>query len=146
MRYKVDLKTFMAECEANYYCLCKLMPGQDVKDLHGLVLPGQGEVLIKVRERTAYTSLVEISQVADSEVNTWLKMPCLKVRLYHDAKLAEVVSFEGSRNVRPRNYYPNHHMHQPDEKAQWNHFLAEWLGIAIRYGLAVASPCEFGAH
>ena len=146
MRYKVDLKRFLAECEANYHSLCKLIPDDDA-DQFSLQLPGHGErrFHLNVLERTAYTSLVEIFQSAAVDEKEWMQMPRLKVRLYHDARLAEVVAFEGVHRVKPRNRYPNYRMHQPDEKAQWNHFLADWLGIAMRYGYSAAVPCEFGA-
>jgi len=119
-------------------------------DQFNLKLPGRGESLfqLKVLERTAYTLLIEIGQDGEEtpvgNSSEWIQMPTLKVRLYNDAKLAEVVAFEGVRSVNPRNPYPNFHMHQPDEKAQWNRFLAEWLTIAIRYGYAAEIPCEFG--
>ena len=133
----------MAACEANYHGLRKLMPALDVSDHFSLQLPGQGNghFHLRVLERTPYTLLVEISQ---AEGSRWVQMPRLKVRLYHDARLAEVVAFEGVRGVKPRNRYPNQQMHQPDEKAQWNRFLTDWLGIAMRYGYSAAIPCEFG--
>lgn len=147
LRYKVDLKTFMAECEANYFRLCRLLPESDVTDHFRLKMPGRGEMLfhLKIQERTAYTLLLEIYQQQEPVDPEWLQMPTLKVRIYHDAKLAEVVAFEGVRKVKPRNQYPNYRMHQPDEKAQWNRFLADWLKMAIRHGYSASVPCEFGA-
>lgn len=146
LRYKIDLKQFMAECESNYFALCKLMPENDDVDHFSLHLPGhEGNLFhIRVIERTVYTLLLEISQSQESLASGWAQMPRLKVRMYQDARLAEVVAFEGVRNVKPRNSYPNQRMHQPDEKAQWNHFLADWLGIAMRYGYSAEVPCEFG--
>ncbi len=135
----------MAECEANYHQLRKLLPELEVVDQYALGLPCYGEVAIQVLERTPYTELVEILQGESDGVNSWLHMPRLKVRLYHDAKLAEVIAFDGCWKVNPRNRYPNLHMYHPDEKAQWNQFLAEWLAMAMRHGYAAASPCEFGA-
>ena len=137
----------MAACEANYYSLCKLMPGLNATDHFSLQLPGQGDCHfhLRVEERTTYTLLVEIFQSEPGPEPGWVQMPRLKVRLYHDARLAEVVAFEGVRGVRPRNPYPNQYMHQPDEKAQWNRFLTDWLGIAIRHGYSATIPCEFGA-
>ncbi len=67
----------------------------------------------------------------------------MRVRMYHDARMAEVVSCAGVRRVEPRYAYPNERMHQPDEKAQWNRFLADWLALGIDHGHALALPCEF---
>lgn len=54
-------------------------------------------------------------------------MPHLEVQVYHDARMAEVVSAEHTRRLRSIYPYPNEAMHQPDEKAQLNLFLGEWL-------------------
>ncbi len=134
----------MAACEANYHSLCRLMPEKETTDHYSFQLPGQGDnhFHLRVLERTAYTRLVEIYQSGDYR-DGWVQMPHLKVRMYRDARLAEVVAFEGVRGVRPRNAYPNNRMHQPDEKAQWNGFLEDWLRIAIRYGYAAQTPCVF---
>ena len=145
MRYKVDLKNYMADCEANYYRLKKLLPGFDDADSVQFALPGSDDVLlsIEVIERTPYTSLVAIRQHGVTALAPWIPASSLKVRLYHDARLAEVVNFAGARSPRPRYHYPNEEMLQPDEKAQWNRFLSEWLELAIQRGLAPAICCEF---
>jgi len=147
LRYKVDLKAFMADCEANYYRLLKLLPGFDDLDRFQLRLPGANQVImtLDVIERTPYTSLVEICQqgTKPTRLAEWLPEPSLKVRLYHDARLAEVVHCAGRRNPRPRYLYPNEDMLQPDEKAQWNRFLSEWLALAIGHGYVADTPCEF---
>jgi uncharacterized protein len=145
LRYKVDLKSYMAECEANYLRLHKLLPGFDESDCFELGLPGAYLPVLRldVVERTPYTSLVTISQIGGQSLAHWIPMPCLKVRLYHDANLAEVVNCAGTINPRPRYEYPNDDMHQPDEKAQWCRFLSEWLSHAIRHGFATSIPCDF---
>ncbi len=145
MRYKVDLKKFMAECETNYVRLRKLMPRLDTDDSCALGLPGSGRPVMRleVLERSPYTVLLAIRQQGTLADSNWLPEPCLKVRLYHDARLAEVVACAGVRTVYPRYPYPNNRMHQPDEKAQWNSFLSDWLTMAIGHGYSVAEPCEF---
>jgi uncharacterized protein YqiB (DUF1249 family) len=145
LRYKVDLKAFMADCEANYYRLRQLVPRFDDLDRFQLGLPGSHRVImtLDVIERTPYTSLVEISQQGAAGLTEWLPEPSLKVRLYHDARLAEVVHCAGRRNPRARYLYPNEEMLQPDEKAQWNRFLSEWLSLAIDHGFVADMPCEF---
>lgn len=143
MRYKVDLKRFMADCEANYARTLRIFPGHRRLDHRRFAL---GEpprhFSIRVLERSPYTSLLEISQSVDDGV-PWVRFPTLKIRLYHDAQLAEVVSVARSRNMRPRYDYPNGDMHQPDEKAQWNRFLAEWLAAVLRDGYAIGQPFAF---
>ncbi|MBQ0719897.1 MAG: DUF1249 domain-containing protein [Gammaproteobacteria bacterium] len=147
----------MACCEANYFRLLALFP-----DLHsaeqrriGLSLGSEAEVLLTVLERTSYTTLLSISQRqisaseplgtrserTDKSVTVrWFKPPILTVRLYHDAQIAEVITYGSNRGVRPKNAYPNQHMFQPDEKRQWNHFLEEWLVLCRQHGYAVGEP------
>ena len=64
----------------------------------------------------------------------WLPVPQLEVRVYHDARMAEVVSAENARRLHIRYPYPNAAMHQPDEKSQLNLFLGEWLSHCLACG------------
>ena len=157
MRYKVDLKRYMADCDANYVRLMKLFPemgeGQERKiGLHH----GEDCVLcLSVLEQTPYTTLVQLGQEMDDQEiesqkcennssDTWLRLPVLRLRLYHDARVAEVVLCEGDRRAYPRYEYPNKRMYHQDEKAQWNQFLAEWLSHCLEHGYDIIEP-SFGA-
>ena len=64
----------------------------------------------------------------------WLPTPRLEVRVYHDARMAEVVGAEHARRFRSVYPYPNVDMHQPDEKSQLNLFLGEWLSHCLACG------------
>lgn len=157
MRYRIDLKAFMACCEANYFRLLGLFPNLQSMDERriGLSLGAEVETVLTVLERTSYTTLLSIAQrktdIAES-LDTrsertdkpvtvrWFKPPILTVRLYHDAQIAEVVTYGTNRGVRPKNAYPNQQMFQPDEKRQWNNFLEEWLVLCRQHGYAVAEP------
>ena len=94
-RYKIDLKHFLAECEANYRRLAKLFPDMAATDERRLGLDGAGdrEVVLAVRERSTHTTLLSIRQ--QEHGNRWLQTPLLLVRVYHDARLAEVTACEG---------------------------------------------------
>ncbi len=147
MRYRVDLKRFMAECEANYQRLVKLFPDMENLDHYRFGISGGRHISLRVIKRAPYTSLLEISEEAagdrDVDKTAWLSAPTMEVRLYHDARLAEVVSCEAVHRINPRYRYPNRKMHQPDEKAQWNRFLSEWLASCLERGYAVLSPIAF---
>ena len=144
MRYKIDLKAFMADCELNYQRLLGLCPGLDAADRHSFAVDGRGDTarhrrfVVRVLDRAPYTLEVEIAEQTAAQV-PWLNLPLMRVRLYRDAGLAEVVGFDGVNRIYPRYPYPNRVMHQPDEKAQWNRFLAEWLALVADAGLAVNS-------
>ena len=138
-RYKVDLPGQMAECEANYHRLLKLMPQHVTTDDWQFTINGGSRnqyLQIRIIERSRYTTTVQMAQldIRLPEQRTWLQMPKLTVRLYHDARLAEVLAWEGHRHLRPRYDYPNQAMYQSDEKAQLNRFLGEWLSLSLQRG------------
>lgn len=134
----------MAECDANYLRMMKLFPSlrEEEVSVFGVVI---GEhvlrVELKVLERSPYTTLVELEQLPRTP---WNPRPRMVVRLYHDARSAEVVECHGARHFRAVYEYPNQHMHLPDEKAQVNRFLTEFLSLCLRHGVAVTEPVPAG--
>lgn len=144
-RYKVDLKRFLAECEANYRRLAKLFPDMSVAAERRLGLDGAParEVVLEVCERGPYTTLLRIQQRVPA-AERWLRTPPFLVRVYHDARLAEVTACEGERNIWPRQEYPNARMLHRDEKAQWNRYLGEWLAACLANGFVAADSCPAG--
>lgn len=139
--YKVDLRLQMAECEANYLRLQKLVAGLEQNEYRFMVRRGQQEwlELLHIIERSPYTTTLRLKRVAIMPVAQWLHMPSLTVRMYHDAKLAEVLAWEGHKRLRPRYDYPNQAMYQSDEKLQINQFLGECLNLCLSHGWGVDS-------
>jgi len=143
-RYKVDLPAQMAECETNYLRLTKLLSSITRNEYRFITSRDQQQSLhlLCVLERSPYTTTLQLSQVPVAASSTWLKMPRLTVRMYHDAKLAEVLAWEGHKRLRPRYEYPNQAMYQCDEKHQLNQFLGEWLALCLREGLTIDEVIE----
>lgn len=81
---------------------------------------------IALQEDHRYTSVVEII-VALSTPSTPPLNLSMTVRMYHDAKVAEVVNCSGQGIFEPEYGYPNKCMLQRDEKRQVNRLLGEWL-------------------
>jgi|TARA_B110000971_G_scaffold116483_1_gene119412 hypothetical protein len=140
-QYKIDLHGYMADGDANYARLLKLFPKIDEADQRKIYVCSAGKHILRfqVLERTPYTTLIKLDEetgtyVPCKRLDSWLKLPLLKLRLYHDAKMAEVVSCDGVRHIRPRYEYLNKNRYQPDEKAQWNQFLSEWLAHCLEFG------------
>jgi uncharacterized protein len=141
-RYRVDLAAELAECEANYVRLQRLLPGLE-HDNHLFEVGANLQLHIEVTERSPYTTTLEISQ---PPVQIPTVAPRLTVRVYHDARLAEVVAFTSRRRIQPRYDYPNSAMYQPDEKSQWNRFLGEWLSHCLQHGFPLDRPLAFCAE
>ena len=139
-QYSIDLPRHMAECDANYLRLMRLFPG--LRDRHGdrlhVDIAGRrAEVSIEVLERNPYTTLIRLVQRPEAP---WGLNPGFTVRIYHDARCAEVVEYQRARHFKAVYAYPNDAMRQRDEKAQVNRFLGEFLSYCLRNGVALREP------
>ena len=91
-RYRVDLVELQTACELNYVRLLQLLPdmrGEGLQQVRRVAL-SQGEHLLgvlalEVLETCPYTSTIEVRQ---EHSLSWLPVPRLEVRVYHDARMA----------------------------------------------------------
>jgi len=125
-----------AACEANYARLMRLLPdmrhapeARRIGVTHGDQM--LGVLALEVIVNCPYTTTLRVRQ---EHSLPWLPVPQLEVQVYHDARMAEVISAEHARRFRSIYPYPNVFMHQPDEKAQLNVFLGEWLSHCLALG------------
>ncbi len=133
--YHVDLAALMRLYETNYAKLNALLPAQakagDVRCYQVVNVTYQ----LCVEEVTKYTTLVDICQ---SDEHPVFPLPRMSVRLYHDARVAEVRSSNQLSQVKARYEYPNTRMMQKDEKHQTNQFLGDWLTFCLKNGISRA--------
>jgi len=135
-RYVIDLGAHLSECDGNYLRLVRLMPDHEVSDRRRFRIPLGGaatEVAVQVEHRGRYTTVLTLCQRSPLPAANETR---IKVRLYHDARCAEVIEFQGQRHFEPTYGYPNAKMRQPDEKAQVNRFLREFLNSCLAHGVA----------
>lgn len=135
-RYRVDLPALQACCESNYLRLTRLLPNMRERIQSRYVALSQGAqhygvLHLEVLECCPYTTTLALSQPASV---AWLPTPTLKIRVYHDARMAEVIEANQAKHFAGRYQYPNPSMHQPDEKTQLNAFLSEWLAHCLQLG------------
>ncbi len=151
-KYRPNLSTLMNLCEVNYMLMLKILADKEqVGEQRCFSISDFLSYTISVNEVTRYTSLVTISQDANfliglmsqyvdngnpQTANTLEQIlrPKMVIRLYHDARMAEVISNQDIQQVKPRYDYPNAVMHLPDEKQQINAFLKEWLQLCYQLG------------
>ena len=134
----------MAVCETNYWRLRKLLlpefPKFSCGDVFVFALPSldrqtERHLRVHILERCPYTTTLELHEViSDDYASRWGLSPQLAVRIYHDAKTAEVIAFQQQRHFKGRYEYPNPQMRQQDEKFQLNSLLAEWLHHCLQFG------------
>ncbi|WP_220718915.1 DUF1249 domain-containing protein [Agarivorans litoreus] len=135
-RYRVNLNQLMQLYAANYSLMTRLFPGPLEAGTILRLVPKLGEdYLLESKELTRYTSLYEIRQASDQVFN--YLQPQLLVRLYHDARLAEVCASQQIYKLKPRYDYPNKKMHHQDEKHQTNQFLNDWLVFCLKQRIKV---------
>jgi uncharacterized protein YqiB (DUF1249 family) len=126
--YVPDLADFIDECEANYRRVSRILTAltwHENQSTFPAFATGIRRINISLIDRSRYTTTLSLSQ--DSADSDWAGQPDVVVRLYHDARLAEVLSYARHTRVAPVYPYPNPDMYHRDEKAQLNRLLGEWL-------------------
>ena len=126
-RYQPDINRFLALCGRNYFHILKWLPENANQGDTWLVEEDIGCLNVRLIENTNYTQLIEISRTLP--LSDYIHTPCISVRVYHDAKLAEVLTSRQISQLSPVYDYPNIRMYHRDEKYQVNAFLEELLKI-----------------
>ncbi len=129
-RYVPHLPSILATCENNYVCMLKLLPDCDSEDLsYDFSISEQLTYKITILDSTRYTSTLNVAQL-NTSIPKFLR-PSMVVRLYHDAKVAEVLESQHTSRLQPVYEYPNLNMHMRNEKFMVNVFLSEWLHFCL---------------
>jgi uncharacterized protein YqiB (DUF1249 family) len=132
-RYVPYLPDFLSLCERNYAQLRFFLPRQQRAGQRCVIhLNASDSYQVELLELCKYTTTIRIELISQS-VTLWLK-PRFEVRLYHDARLAEVLSCQHVRQFKAVYNYPNVDMLLPDEKRQINLLLRDWLNLCARRG------------
>jgi len=128
------LYNMMQVYESNYRYLLQILPG--MQEICGTVFSefnGKPVLFVDVLEQCKYTSMLAVTHYFKIDNSIVADME-LKLRVYHDARVAEVTSYQHHAKLLPVYGYPNKKMYQPFEKKQVNLFLREWLVFCVRYG------------
>jgi len=121
----------------NYMLVLRLLADKElVGEVRHFFINESLSYTLEVLEVTSYTSLINLTQNSGevSSVFSNIMQPVMQLRLYHDARMVEVISSQYMSNIKPRYDYPNENMHQPDEKQQVLLFLKEWLKLCLEQG------------
>ncbi len=146
--YSIDLSAQMAVCDANFIRILQLLPSmefgvrRDISFNNSLNLNVQTNdsltTSIEVIESFKYTSTIRIANLPNqsaTKADSYYQAPEMLIRMYHDAKTAEVISYQQARYFKAKYALPNKSMYQADEKEQINFFLSEWLSFCQKEGL-----------
>jgi len=137
-RYQPYVPDFLSLCERNYARLRHLLPDDAVVG-HAVCIRVSALDLyqLKLQDSAPFTTTIRIEHINDAVPQ--LLRAQFEVRLYHDARLAEVTACHKVRRFKAVYDYPNLEMLQPDEKRQINLLLRDWLALCQRQGLAELS-------
>lgn len=151
-RYTVDLAGMHALYEFNYARLQKLLRGAGVQDRLGAVAPlefawgheqavalSEGELLVQPVlqlervERTRYTETWRLAQMTPTL--PWCPELDMEVRLFHDARMADVLRFQSARRIPARVPASDERGWRINEKQLVNQFLGDCLQHCLQHGL-----------
>lgn len=131
-----SLERLLGECELNYQRLQELVPALRARQGAANACVADAPPLrLEVLDHGPYTTTLELHQPHQNG-SPWLSLPRMRIRAYHDARLAEVVCYQGEGRFNPRypHPYPNRGMIRRDEKQQVNFLLGEWLKLCLVRG------------
>ncbi len=123
----MQLNNPMRFYESNYYLLLELIPELLVNGNYRYYYYGnKAKLTVDVLETAAYTQELRLHHLLHA-MPEFLPRLSLDVRVYHDARLAEVHTVHGVGKLMPKFDYPNDKMLHKDEKHQANMLLHEWI-------------------
>ena len=95
--YNIDLRAHLEQCDDNYRRLTRLMPDLSQTDRREFRMFPHGAALIvsfEVTHRSRYTTVLTLDLPASGRSIGGMR---IKIRVYHDARTAEVIEFQGQR-------------------------------------------------
>ncbi|MDD2724555.1 MAG: DUF1249 domain-containing protein [Methylovulum sp.] len=114
-------------CESNFQKLLRLIPDlSDVKEAAIGLAALQTTLYLEVIEETPYTKTIELSHCFNNNANE-IMAPAVIIRVYLDARLAEVLSDHARARV--AKVYPDPRKSRDIMNYKWrlNYFLQKWL-------------------
>lgn len=133
-----DLGELMAIYECNYIRLRQLLPMlASPKQMGGQTAVSRADgalnLHLRIDERNRYTTTLTLTYAFEDELGSFLA-PDIQVRIYHDARLAEVLRCGRLRGQRDASYDSGRRDYTLDAKWRINRFLQKWLGYCLRQG------------
>lgn len=137
-----DLSDLMAIYECNYIRLRQLLREAGAYALETDYVSHTERALdlhLRVLERSRYTTTLALTYRFRDELGEF-PAPDIRVRLYHDARLAEVIACGRRRGRRDAVYDRMRNHYSLERKWHMNRFLQKWLGYCLRQGHRFVPP------
>lgn len=139
------LHSLMPLYEGNYRSLTYLVPAlRSIQVPATFILSDLPRIRMSIVECCKYTALLAFTHSLSVGA---VRVPdlALKVRICHDARVAEVIGYQGRSRFAAVYPYPNKDMYGVFEKRQVNLFLGEWLHFC-RFSGRCTDPLSPGLH
>ena len=104
-----------------------------LKGEHRSVVAGDCDLLLKMTERSPYTSTVNLTYLLPEAGGT-VKYPDMRVRVYHDAHLAEAREWAGTHTQSVLKALRQHAERELDQRWARNVMLNKWLEYCVERG------------
>jgi len=130
-------------CESNYQKLVRLVPNLQALGASAI---GQHEerpaLHLSILERNPYTLTIELGHSFDQSDQP-ASEPAVTIRVYLDAKLAEVISDHDRPAVNSVYQNPGHSLEIQEYKWRLNYFLQKWLDhcLTTNYHFSSLADC-----
>ncbi|ANE56346.1 MULTISPECIES: DUF1249 domain-containing protein [Methylomonas] len=119
-------------CESNYRKLFKLIPNLRSFDRAAIgVTQNKPALYLDVLERNPYTLTIELTHCFNQQ-RSELLVPAVKIRIYLDAQLAEVIRDNDRPTVDKVYQDPGDLIEIRDYKWRLNYFLQKWLDHCLK--------------
>ncbi len=122
-----DKKPLMVMYEENYQALARLVPDMGIDTVILSSSRGLPDLQMNVVERGKYTLTIAFLHALDD--NEIVPDMYLKVKVYNDARVAEVLTYQNKTGFARIYTYPNNKLRYPIEKRRVNQFFSEWLAF-----------------
>ena len=138
-RRNIDRLNMMMVYEVNYIRLMRLVP--NLRSIAVSMISRSGDIpdiSLSIVEHCKYTTTLCLTHYLKIDGK---KIPDLdmKIRVYHDAKVVEVIGYQHESRFAAYYPYPNPRMRHHFEKRQINLFFSEWLKFCEMRGVTFSS-------
>jgi len=121
--------------ESNYIRLGGLI--QDFHRIEGALIsevPGDCPLHLRVEDRSRYTTTFTLTYLFEDPIGTLIADPDLQVRVYHDARLAEVKQCARWHRHEVIESIRRHCLHELGDRWLRNMMLNKWLDYCVERG------------
>ena len=120
--------------ESNYIRLRNLVPDPDALAACTISrIPEALDLHLHIVERCKFTTTLNLTYLFHDAEGVF-PAPDLRVRIYHDAQVGEVLACGRRHGIRHAEYNRMQQHYTLDEKWHMNRFLQKWLGYCLRQG------------